>query len=516
MREFNTFGPVNPQRHYHVDRVAVKAALRVKIEKGRYLTLNAGRQTGKTTLFREIIAELEATGNYFGLLLDFERLANFDKGDFYSRLGVMLEEWRAQFLPERPSVPSLSHQGDFVDWLRYISVQLDKQCVLIIDEFDAIEQDLMVPILTEFRGMYLQRYAPNIRIIHSIILVGVRTIPSLLGGTQSPFNIADQFIIPYFAPAEVTDLLSQHTAETGQPFEPAVVEGIIQETEGQPFLVNRLGQLLTEDLVPERTQPITPAHLDLALARLANENNTHFASIRSKATLHRAEVLTALFNPARYYDFQDEVTQDLIMYGIFRVLRDEQGIDYARMANPIYRKILVKAFAPSHPLIRQATNGGVQNLYLVEGQLHFDRLLDNFKLFMEEHGVRLLKSEKTQRPLEISGQYLLFSYLTAALQSVGGYVTIESVSSAGEIDLLAFHHGRRFIIETKIWYGQARYDEGKAQLVNYLRAASLDKGYRVVFDEKLTANPLLANEGDVFELTVDEKVLRVYLIGIAV
>lgn len=147
-------------------------------------------------------------------------------------------------------------------------------------------------------------------------------------------------MVTYFTPAEVANLLSQHTTETGQPFEPPVIAGIVQETEGQPFLVNRLGQLLTEDLVPERTQPITPAHLDLALARLANENNTHFASIRSKATMHCAEVLTALFNPARYYDFQDEVTQDLIMYGIFRVLRDEQGIDYARMANSIYRKLL--------------------------------------------------------------------------------------------------------------------------------------------------------------------------------
>lgn len=121
--------------------------------------------------------------------------------------------------------------------------------------------------------------------------------------------------------------------------------------------------------------------------------------------MYRTEMLTALFNPACYYDFQDEVTQDLVMVGVFRVLRDEQGGDYARIANPIYRKLLIKAFAPAHSLIRQATNGGSQNLYLVDGQLHFDRLLDNFKSFMEEHGVRLLKSEKTQRPLEISGQY---------------------------------------------------------------------------------------------------------------
>lgn len=53
-------------------------------------------------------------------------------------------------------------------------------------------------------------------------------------------------------------------------------------------------------------------------------------------------------------------------------------------------------------------------------------------------------------------------------------------------------------------------------MVNYLRAANLAKGYMVVFDEKLSANRLLAVEGDVFELTVDEKVLRIYLIGIAV
>ena len=148
--------------------------------------------------------------------------------------------------------------------------------------------------------------------------------------------------------------------------------------------------------------------------------------------------------------------------------------------------------------------------------MHFDPLLDHFKAFMEEHGVRLLKSEKTQRPLEISGQYLLFSYLTAALQSVGGYVVIESVSSAGEIDLLAFYREQRFIVETKIWYGNAKYEAGKTQLVDYLRAAGLEKGYLIIFDENVSANPLLTTEGDRFELTVDGKTLRVYLIGVAV
>jgi hypothetical protein len=38
----------------------------------------------------------------------------------------------------------------------------------------------------------------------------------------------------------------------------------------------------------------------------------------------------------------------------------------------------------------------------------------------------------------------------------------------------------------------------------------------VIFDENLAANPLLEKEGDVFEVTVDEKILRVYLVGVVV
>lgn len=516
MREFNTFGPVNPQRHYHVDRVAVKAALRAKIERGRYLTLNASRQTGKTTLFREIIAELEAEGGYFGILLNFETLTGFAPDRFYERLGNILADWRRSYDIAAPEPRPMRDHGDFIDWLQATARQLNKQSVLIIDEFDSLPVDRAIPILSQFRAMYLKRDEPDAQIVHSILLVGVRTIPSLLGGTQSPFNIADQFTVPYFAPAEVADLLTQHTQATGQVFAADVIDGIVRETEGQPFLVNRLGQLLTVDLVPDVTQALTATNLDYALIRLVNENNTHFASIRSKANLHRHAVLTALFNPVRYYDFQDEVTQDLVMYGVFRVLRDDDGVDYARLANPIYRKMLIKAFAPTHDLIRQATNGGMQHRYLIEGILHFDQLLDHFKAFMEEHGVRLLKSEKSQRPLEISGQYLLFSYLTAALQSVGGYVVIESVSSAGEIDLLAIYRGQRFMIETKIWYNNAKYEAGKTQLVDYLRAAGLEKGYLVIFDENLATNPVLLAAGERFELTVDSKTLRVYLIGVIV
>jgi hypothetical protein len=142
--------------------------------------------------------------------------------------------------------------------------------------------------------------------------------------------------------------------------------------------------------------------------------------------------------------------------------------------------------------------------------------MDSFKAFMEEHGVRLMRSEATGRPLEISGQYLLLSYLTAALNTAGGYVTIESLSSAGEMDVLAFFRGWRFIVETKIWYGPASFEQGKAQLVAYLTASGLPKGWMMIFDEKAEANPLAEQSGPVFELTEREKALLVYIIAVQV
>jgi len=84
------------------------------------------------------------------------------------------------------------------------------------------------------------------------------------------------------------------------------------------------------------------------------------------------------------------------------------------------------------------------------------------------------------------------------------------------MDILAFYRDQRFIVEAKIWYDNTSYQKGKAQLVRYLQAADLSKGYLVIFDEKLEENPLLADHRETFEVTLNAKVLRIYLVGVAV
>ncbi|MEM7132274.1 MAG: ATP-binding protein [Chloroflexota bacterium] len=521
-REFNIFGPVYPDIHYHIDRIAVKQAVRDKIEKGRYFTLNAARQTGKTTIFREVIAELEETGDYFGILLSFEGLRGYGQTRFYEELASILTDRNVPVLnnlvdhDDLPKPQSLEDHGGFMAWIRQIGTILNRRGMLIIDEFDAARAELAEPMLGAFRDMYLHRHEPTRYVLQSIILVGVRNIPALLGGTQSPFNIADQYEVPYFTYEETTMLLDQYTAETGQSFTKKTIDEIYRESQGQPFLVNRLAQILTSDVVPDRCQPILPSHMEQAMIDLLAENNTHFASITSKALPHRTRLLPILFYDEKRSNFREPVTQELLMYGILRKMR-AQGVLTAAIANPIYRKMLILTFSPSNGDVPTGSpvHGSFRHRYIVDDVLNMDGLMDSFKRMMEEHGIQLLRSKQTYRPLEIGGQYLLLSYLTAALDSIGGYVALESINSAGEMDLVVVYHGTRFIIETKVWYGKKRFEDGQMQLIGYLNAASLDKGYIVLFSEKDVSADLERPDNQPFEVDLMGKTLRQYPIVIS-
>ncbi|MEM7539133.1 MAG: ATP-binding protein [Chloroflexota bacterium] len=521
-REFNIFGPVYPDIHYHVERTAVKQAVRDKIEKGRYFTLNGARQTGKTTIFSEVIATLEETGEYFGILLSFESLRGYSQTRFYTELASMLTDHNLPVLnnlvngEDLPKPDSLEDHGGFMAWVRQIGTILNRQGLLVIDEFDAAGAELAEPMLGAFRDMYLNRHKPTRYALQSIVLVGVRNIPALLGGTQSPFNIADQYEVPYFTDEETTALLNQYTADTGQRFAKETIDEIYRESQGQPFLVNRLAQILTEDIVPDHRQTILASHVGEAMINLLAENNTHFASITSKAMPHKARLLPILFYDEKRSNFRAPVTQELLMYGILRKIR-QGNLLTATIANPIYRKMLILTFSPANGDVPTDLHvyGSFRHRYIVDDILNMDGLMDGFKRMMEEQGVQLLRSKQTDRPLEIGGQYLLLSYLTAALDSVGGHVVLESINTAGEMDLVVIYQAARFIIETKVWYGKERFEDGQAQLVGYLTAASLDKGYIVLFSEKDVSSDLSRPDNQPFEVDLTGKTLRQYPIVIS-
>ena len=130
--------------------------------------------------------------------------------------------------------------------------------MLLIDEFDGIPKTVLSDFLYSFRQVYL---SDEMNCPHSVGIVGVKSIAQLdYDRSVSPFNIQDEFKLPNFTLEQVKELFQEYTDEVGQTFAPEVIESIHKQTAGQPFLVNRFGQILTEEMRIPKTEPIGAAH----------------------------------------------------------------------------------------------------------------------------------------------------------------------------------------------------------------------------------------------------------------
>lgn len=73
---------------------------------------------------------------------------------------------------------------------------------------------------------------------------------------------------------------------------------------------------------------------------------------------------------------------------------------------------------------------------------------------------------------------------TFFIQQLGGDTLVEVPSRRGRTDILVLYHNQRYIIETKIFASDARFQSGKLQLVDYLKSEGLADGFYVVFSKK--------------------------------
>ena len=74
MREFNTTGTCYPDEHYMVDITKRLEIIEQKVAKGEYITINRGRQYGKTTTLYHLTQRL--SNNYVVFSISFERMGD--------------------------------------------------------------------------------------------------------------------------------------------------------------------------------------------------------------------------------------------------------------------------------------------------------------------------------------------------------------------------------------------------------------------------------------------------------
>ena len=521
MRRFETRGPVNPQKHYVVSRAEETADFINRIKEGRYVVIFAPRQTGKTTFFRralETLANEEDT--YFPIQLDFQIYSNVSISDFYGYLREDIckeilkvfqrqnrepSETFTQFLETEKLTDHISMMRFFEQLMKLLK---GHRIVLVIDEFDGIPIDAVSDFLYSLRHTYISR--TTTRSPYSLGIVGVKNVTQLnYDRSISPFNIQDDFNLHNFTFEQVCELLAQYTEETGQSFASEVIEMLHKQSGGQPFLVNRFAQILTEEMDIPKIETIHMEHFLTAHSQIIQERNTNIqhliTNIRRDPRFKSILMEIASYESGVSFNPYDDLMNELIIYGVIAKGTD----DLCKIVNPIYQQCILLAFKPLF--------NGLERDYFPEDtefedfltstrNIDLTRLLDNFRDFIARVGFRILQVPDT--PQEFVGQDLLYAYLDQFVGIVRGAMYLEVQTGRGRIDLIIFHNGQKYIVETKIWEGERRYETGKKQLTAYLKLEKAVEGYYIVFDHR--ENPIPLEETQ----TVEGMMIRSYVIPV--
>ncbi|EAZ93211.1 AAA-like domain-containing protein, partial [Crocosphaera chwakensis] len=314
--------------------------------------LNA-RQMGKSSLRVQIMKRLQSK-NFACVAIDLSEIGNRQ---------LTIKKWYAGFTYILLSGLNLLDKVNFKEWLKEYDFLSPVQClgelihrvvlpnistniVIFIDEVDSV-LSLDFPIDDFFiflRSCYNKRADnPDYKRL-SFALLGVATPSQLLEDKQrTPFNIGQVIHLKGFQFHEAQPLLEGLKSKVKHP--KAVLKAVLYWTNGQPFLTQKICQLIHNSSVeiPEdqeyqwvtefvRSQIIDnwecqdePEHLRTIRDRILK------SSLDKKQLLKRYQEI--LHNP--YYTItDDEEIRELILSGL--IIKDDQ---YLKVHNPIYQAI---------------------------------------------------------------------------------------------------------------------------------------------------------------------------------
>ncbi len=499
-RYFEKSGVVDPAASYYVPLENVTNMdnhdIKTMVDLGRYFSIFAPRQSGKTTFFEGFCLNLEKDPTYVPLLLSFQRYRNLDKEKFYQLIqkdlySQLVNRLSAVDCPKLNAVRTCLDSHKLTDHITFSELfeELNriielKKIFIFIDEFDGIPLIELENFLTTLRDLY-QRYKKRTdKALYSVGLVGIRNITKLIVGGVSPFNIADQVKLPPFSLRNVRDLYAQYTEETNQPFTEEAVKKAYEETAGQPWLVNRLGTILTVNIKPETTDPITKEDVERAVDILLYEENSHFDNVTEKAKQFKETFIDVVFNGIEYVPGDDEQSL-LLTHGLIKA----EGKDLF-VSNPIYKKRFTKAFFRE---ARSAADISLKGYFTPDGFLNMEAILSDFEEYIIQIGVNAFYA--SQKPYEKTGQFLLTAWLYQFVEDGKGELRYEVPTGLGRMDILLTYRGRKYIIETKVnrARGNKTIDKAIEQLCGkYLLTEKADEGYVVIFDVRTKVGEVCA------------------------
>ena len=506
-RFFNTAGPQKPDIHYTIDpliRFDLNDVLTL-IRQQKYFVLHAPRQTGKTSCMLALRDMLNREGDYIAVYANVEagQASRDNVKTVVKSIVDILALSVSQIMKGNPLASDIrnSVQEEGADsmlstYLARLSEALEKPFVLIIDEIDALVGDSLVSVLRQIRSGYANRpgHFPN-----TIILCGVRDVRDyriqtsgkdiITGG--SAFNIKSASLrLGNFSPEEVHALYMQHTEETGQRFDEACFPMLWQATEGQPWLVNAVGQEVTWEIRENRDRSvvITPDMIERAIENIIYRRDTHIDILIDKLREPRVRrVIEPILANSEEPDESKMSDEDIQYVKDMGLVVKERGKPM-RISNAIYREIIPRELTAStqQQLLQQP-----QWYQREDGGIDMEKMMLALQQFFRENSDTWIGRFDYA---EAGPQLLLQAFLQRIVNG-GGYIDREYGLGRKRTDLLirkaiGDQPGgpvQRIVMELKVKRLKDGMDtliaDGLRQTADYMDCVgSVDEGHLIIFN----------------------------------
>ena len=495
MRTFNTTAVCLPDRHYMVDLTSRVAQIKKMVDAGQYFTINRARQYGKTTTLRQLRFGL--TGDYSVVSLDFQKIGPSEfatEGGFVRSLCGLVVDGCDYSLWEVPDealtqMRALAGQADppaladlFRAFARWCATS-PKPVVLMIDEVDsATNNEVFLAFLAQLRANYIDR--ADVPTFQSVILAGVTDVKNLKrkirrdedAKLNSPWNIAADFTVDMsFGVDDIAGMLAQYEADHGTGMDVGAVSRTIRDyTGGYPFLVSRICQLLDLDDELQWDE----RGVGEVCRRIVNEQNTLFESLMGKVRDNdrlRGMLRRILFaGETVSFNRDDTSISDAAMYGFVVADGGSTAVANRIFEMRLYNYFLSEAEYDAPREVRRASQ--MRDEYVRDGRLNMEHVLERYvEVFGDVYG------GVDERFDEEEGRRRFLLFVRPIINGTGNYYLEARTRNNERMDLVIDYAGERFVVELKVWRGDAYNTRGEAQLANYLDYFRLQKGYMLSY-----------------------------------
>ncbi|MBS6601396.1 MAG: AAA family ATPase [Clostridium sp.] len=512
MKRFNTTGLCNPKKHYMVNISEKLEKIKALIENEEYFVINRPRQYGKTTTLTALENSLKE--KYLVISISFEGIgdiafSNEEKFviEFINLIEDILncidENLSETFKKLSLGVCTLSNLSRLIS--KFIK-KLDKEVILIIDEVDkSSNNQIFLNFLAMLRNKYLDREKGKAITFKSVILAGVYDIKNLKLKLRpeeerkynSPWNIAVPFKVDMSLHKDgIKNMLDEYKKDKNLTFDTLKSsEFIYFYTNGYPFLVSRLCQIIDEDL----DSSWNDENMLKAVKLLLSEKNTLFDDVIKKVSNNKdlyEYIFDIVFNgEEKDFNIDNNIVDLGVTFGYFK---EEDG--KVKISNRLLEQRLYNYFVTNLKL-RNVAGYNIKANFIEGTGLNIEKILIKFQEFMKEQYSSIDKNF-----LEREGRLLFLAFIKPIINGVGFAFKEVQISEEKRLDVVITYNKNKYIIELKIWRGEEYHEKGLKQLADYLHINNENKGYLLIFNfnknKEYKKEKLIIEEKEIFQVFV--------------